>query len=167
DRIFWYQIAGKLGGAAVAISTAFLLRNYWALICGIVAGRLTTLLCGYVMRPYRPRFTLAGWHDLFNFSKWLMVSNFLSVIDNYCMLLTVGRVAGTAAIGTYQIAAEIGALPASEIAAPARDPVYAGYSQVADNLALLRRHFLSNLSLVIAIITPMSLGICVMAEPIS
>src|SRR6185437_16384744 len=64
DRIFWYQIAGKLGGAAVAISTAFLLRNYWALICGIVAGRLTTLLCGYVMRPYRPRFTLAGWHDL-------------------------------------------------------------------------------------------------------
>ena len=167
DRIFWYQVAGKLAGVFTAVPAALWLHNYWALVWGISASRVATLCLSYVMRPYRPRISLAGWNDLFNFSKWLMITNLLSVLDNYCMTLTVGRIAGSTAIGIYQVGYEIGALPASEVAAPIRDPIYAGYSRIADNFVLLRKHFLSNLSLLIAVITPMSLGICVMANPIT
>src|SRR6185437_8234978 len=55
DRIFWYQIIAKAVGVLVAIPTAFLLRNYWALVCGIAASRLASLVLGYLMKPYRPR----------------------------------------------------------------------------------------------------------------
>ncbi len=165
--IFWYQIVGKVAGVLVAIPVAFLLRNYWALIYGMIAARIAMLLTGYIMKPYRPNFSFAGWWDLFHFSKWLMATNFLTVIDQYCMTLTVGRIAGTPAIGIFQVANQIGSLPASEIAAPIRDPIYAGYTRVADNLELLRKHFLSNLSLLIAVITPLSLGIFIMADPIA
>lgn len=167
DRIFWYQIAGKIAGVAVTIPAAIVLRNYWALICGISATRCVTLLLGYVIKPYRPRFSLAGWSDLFNFSKWLMVTNVLTIIDQYCMTLTVGRIAGTNAMGIYQVASEIGSLPASEVAAPIRDPIYAGYSSIAGDLELLRNHFLSNLSWLVAVIAPLSLGIFMMADPIT
>jgi len=167
DRIFWYQVLAKLAGVLIAIPAAYILRNYWALVLGIAASRLASLMLGYLMKPYRPRMSLAGWQDLFGFSKWLMITNVLSVIDNYCMTLTAGRVAGTPAIGIYQIAYEIGALPASEVAAPIRDPIYAGYSSIADDLIMLRKHFLSNLAILIMIITPMSLGISLMAEPLT
>ncbi len=167
ERIFWYQVLAKFAGVLVAIPAAFLLRNYWALICGIAASKFASLFLGYFLKPYRPRFSLAGWQDLFGFSKWLMITNVLGVIDNYCMTLTAGRVAGTPAIGIYQIAYEIGSLPASEIAAPIRDPIYAGYSSIANDLSLLRRHFLDNLALLITVITPMSVGICLMAGPLT
>jgi O-antigen/teichoic acid export membrane protein len=167
DRVFRYQLAAKIVGVLVTIPAAFFLRNYWALICGIAAGRITRFLMGYAMKPYRPRFSLAGWRDLFNFSKWLMITNVLTVIDMYCMTLAVGRIAGTPAIGVYQVANQIGSLPASEIAAPIRDPIFAGYSRIAEDLTLLRKHFLSNFSLLVAVIAPLSLGICLMAEPIT
>lgn len=167
DRIFLYQVGGKIAGILVAIPAAFLLRNYWALIFGIMATRLTTLSFGYIMKPYWPRFSFAGWRELVNFSKWLMVTNVLTVIDQYSMTLTVGRIAGTSAIGIFQVADQIGSLPASEIAAPIRDPIYAGYSRIAGNLDVLRKHFVSNLSMLVAVIAPLSLGIFVMADPIT
>lgn len=166
-KIFWLQVAGKVAGVAITIPAAYLLRNYWALICGIAAQRLAVFLLGYTMKPYLPRFCVAGWHDLFSFSKWLMITNVLAVIDTYFLNLTIGRIAGTSAIGRFQVAYQIGSLPATEIAAPVRDPIYAGYSRIADNLDLLRRHFLSNFSLLVAVIAPMSLGICVVAEPLT
>lgn len=165
QRVFLYQVAGKIAGVAVTIPLAFYLRNYWALLLGICATRLTMVVIGYMMLPYRPRFSLAAWHALFHFSKWIMVGNVLIVLDNNAMTFLIARIGGSAGIGTYQVATQIGALPASEIAAPIRDPIYAGSARLAADIAQLRRYFFENLELMFAVITPLSLLICVLAEP--
>jgi len=115
DRFFRFQIFGKLAGFCVALPLAFALRNYWALMAGIAATRLSMTALSYAMSPYRPRLTLEGWRDLFDFSKWLLVANIEWVVDSYAMTFLTGRVAGPAAIGLYQVANRVASLPASEV----------------------------------------------------
>jgi O-antigen/teichoic acid export membrane protein len=167
DKVFLYQLAGKLSGFVIGLAAAFLLRNYWALVIGTAAQRLFVLPLGYMMRPYRPRFDLSEWRPFFHFSKWLMVNNILWVIDGSMIMFVLGRIAGPSGIGLYQIANQVGALPASEIGAPIRDPATAGYARAVTNPELIRQSFLENLGLLVAVVMPLSLGIAVMADPIT
>jgi len=167
DKVFLYQLVGKLAGFVVGLAAAFLLHNYWALVLGTAAQRLIVIPLGYIMRPYRPRFDLSEWRHFFHFSKWLMVTNTLWVIDGSMIMFVLGRIVGASGIGLYQIANQIGSLPASEIAAPIRDPASAGYARVSDSPDLIRQSFLENLALLVAVVMPLSLGIAVMAEPVT
>jgi O-antigen/teichoic acid export membrane protein len=166
ERFFRFQVFGKLAGVCVTVPLAFWLHNYWALMAGIAATRLSMTALSFVISDYRPRLSLAAWHDLFNFSKWLLVSNLESVIDSYAMIFVTGHVAGPAAIGLYQVANHVASLPASEVAAPIRQPMYAGMSRAAHDIAQLRRHVIDGLGLSVAVVTPMSVGIALMARPI-
>ena len=75
DKEFRYLLGKKLAAFLVTVPLAFLLRNYWALVIGILTGRSFAVLLSYYVHPYRPRFDLSGRHDLFHFSKWLFISN--------------------------------------------------------------------------------------------
>jgi O-antigen/teichoic acid export membrane protein len=166
DRFFRYQIFGKVAGFCVAVPAAIIFRNYWALMGGIAATRLSMAAMSYAVSSYRPRFTLKAWRDLFDFSKWLLVANLQWVVDAYAMTFITGRVAGPAAIGLYQVANQVASLPASEVAAPIRQPMYAGLSRSVNNMPQLRRQALDGLFLTVAVVAPMSVGISLMAQPI-
>jgi PST family polysaccharide transporter len=146
---------------------AFLLRNYWALVLGTAAQRILVLPLGYAMRPFRPRFDLSEWKMFFHFSKWLMVTNTLWVVDSSVIMFVLGRIVGANGIGLYQIANQVGSLPASEIGAPIRDPAAAGYARVCESPDLMRQSYLENLGLLVAVVMPLSVGIAIMAEPVT
>jgi lipopolysaccharide exporter len=74
---------------------------------------------------------------------------------------------GPATLGLYQIASDIGHLPASEVAAPIRRPMFAGYAQVAGDLGALRRQFIDGFGLVLMIFIPLSVGLAVTADSIT
>ena len=166
DRFFRFQIFGKLAGVAVALPLAFALHNYWALMAGIAATRLAMTALSYAMSSYRPRLSLAGWRDLFDFSKWLLVANLEWVVDSYAMTFLTGRVAGPAAIGLYQVANRVASLPASEVAAPIRGPMYAGMSRSVHDMPQLRRQTLDGLFLSVAVVAPLAVGVALLAQPI-
>lgn len=167
DRLFFYQLAGKLSGFVIGLAAAFVLRNYWALVLGTAAQRIFVLPLGYAMRPYRPRLDLSEWRLFFHFSKWLMVTNTLWVVDSSLIMFVLGRIVGARGIGLYQIANQIGSLPASEIAAPIRDPAAAGYARACNAPDLMRQSYLENLGLLVAVVMPLSVGIAIMAGPIT
>ena len=167
ERLFWYQLTGKFAGFVVVVSAAFLLQSYWALFWGMAASRLVLIITGYIILPYRPRVSFGGWTDLFDFSKWLLITNVLWAIDANAMTFLLGRIGGSAAAGTYQVANSIALLPASEVAAPIREPMYSGYARVLDNLPQLRKQFLDGLGLMVAVVGPMAFGISVVATPLT
>jgi lipopolysaccharide exporter len=167
DRLFFYQLTGKLAGFVIGLIAAFVLRNYWALVLGTAAARLFIIPVGYVLRPFRPRFDLSEWRVFFHFSKWLMVTNTLWVIDGSMIMFVLGRISGASGIGLYQIANQVGSLPASEIAAPIRDPAAAGYARVVNSPNLMRQSFLENLGLLVAIVMPLSVGIAILSGQIT
>lgn len=167
SRVFWFRLVGKLTGTVATIVLAISTQSYWSLIIGAAAGKLVLVPLSYKMHPFRPRIGMAGWQDLVGFSKWLMAGNLLQAIDSYVTVFIVGRIGGPTQLGIFQVAAEVAALPASEIAAPMRPPLYASYVRLAKDTVALRKQFLTALGITLALIMPASVGICLTAQPIT
>jgi len=167
DRVFRLNTCGKLAGLCLVVPAAVLLGNYWALVIGQIGASVVVLPLGYWICRYRPRFRLSAWRPLLDFSKWLVAGNLLSVIERYSAVFLISRLFGSATLGFYQVATEIGFLPASEVAAPIRRPMYAGYAQVADDPTALRKQFIDGFGLVLMIVVPLSVGLAVTADSVT
>jgi O-antigen/teichoic acid export membrane protein len=164
DQEFKLAMVGRIGSFLVTIALAFWLRNYWALVAGIIAGRLLGLVAGYVMQPFRPRLSLAVWRDLIGFSKWMLLGGILNFVTTRIDTFIIGKVAGVQVTGLYQIAYEISNLPATELVAPISRATYPAFSKLADNLSALTRAFLESLGMILTVSLPAVTGIALTAD---
>ncbi len=122
------------------------------------------MLLGYVWHPYRPWLSLACWRELFHFSKWLLFGNVLWVIESFAPTMLFGRIVGPTGVGLYQVSYQVASLPASEIAAPIREPIYSGYAKLLDQAAKLRKQYVDGFGILMLVIAPMSIGIALTGE---
>ena len=167
DGVFRYQLATRVTAFIATLSLAFLLRSYWALVISSFITAIVTVCYSYILRPHRPRLELTVWRDLFHFSKWALLSSYMIVLDNYSIIFFVTWLGGARQLGMYQVSAQIAAVPASEVAAPIRPPLYAAFSRLLDDPPALARTFVEGFSFMMLVILPMSLGIFVTAPMIS
>ncbi len=161
---FAFMVGAKLGMFVVAVPLAFLWRDYWALVAGIVAGAFARVALGYLMQPYRPRFSLAKWREIMAFSKWLVVGNLLRYFQNRADTMIVGKLIGATGLGLYSIAYEISALATSEIVAPIRRAILPGYSAISGDSARLRRGYLQGMAVILSVGAPIAAGIGLTSE---
>jgi O-antigen/teichoic acid export membrane protein len=164
DKLFVYDVLGKVVGFLVVIPAALILHNAWAVVLGTIAPKLVQIPASYVMHPYRPRFAFKAGKELFNFSKWLFVTNLFSLINQYMIVILIGRIGGAGPVGLFRTAEQIGILPVSEVAAPIRGPMYAGYAKMLGDGERLCQHVIDGLSLTLMIILPMTVGIALTAN---
>ena len=111
NKEFKFLVAKKLISFCITVPLAFILKNYWALVIGMLAGKSAGMALSYLVHPYRPRFSLAARHELFQFSKWLLLNNLLFFLRFRSAHFIIGKTAGTHALGLYTIAYEISNLP--------------------------------------------------------
>lgn len=164
DRLFFYDVLGKIVGFVVVIPAAIVLHSAWAVFLGTIAPKLVQIPASFIMHPYRPRFTLKAGSELLNFSKWLFATNILSLANNYVIHILIGRVGGVSSVGLFRTAEQVGMLPVSELAAPIRGPMYSGYAKVLHDGDRLCRNVIDGLSLTLMVITPLSVGIALTAK---
>ncbi len=164
DRLFVYDVLGKIAGFVVVIPAALILHNAWAVVIGTIAPKVAQIPASYIMHPYRPRVSFKAGAELLRFSKWLFATNVLSLANNYMITILIGRIGGAGSVGLFRTAEQIGILPVSEVAAPIRGPMYAGYAKVLHDPERLCRHVIDGLSLTLMIITPLSVGIALTAK---
>jgi lipopolysaccharide exporter len=161
-----FRCAKRVIGFVVTIPLAFVLRNYWALVIGIVVSRVSGVWLSYLMHPYRPRFSLRAGDDLFHFSKWMLVNNVLLFAVVKGVDFTIGKLAGPAALGLYSVAYEISNLPTTELVMPIGRAVFPGYAMIAGDTDRLRDAYLKVLAVIAIFAVPAGTGIVVLAEPI-
>jgi lipopolysaccharide exporter len=164
DRLFFYDVLGKVAGFVVVIPAALILHNAWAVVLGTIAPKIVQVPASYIMHPYRPRLSFKAGGELLSFSKWLFATNILSLANQYLIVILIGRIGGAGSVGLFRTAEQIGILPVSEVAAPIRGPMYAGYAKVLHDRDRLCRHVIDGLSLTLMIITPLSVGIALVAK---
>lgn len=164
NKEFNFLLGKKLISFCVTVPLAFYLRNYWALVIGIVTGKLAGMALSYWFHSYRPRFSLQARHELFHFSKWLLINNILNFLRFRSVDFIIGRYSGTRALGLFNISFEISNLPTTEMVAPINRAVFPGYAKMANDLAILRQAFLNTISLIALFALPAALGITVTAE---
>lgn len=163
---FRYMMLKKLAGFSVTLSLAFFLRNHWALVLGMLASRLAGVSLSYWVHPYRPKLSLAARHDLFHFSKWMLISNILYFLNHRSADFIVGKMVGTHGLGVFSISYELSNLPTTELAAPINRAVFPGYAKLAENRENLRDAFCKVIGVLALFALPAGIGIAVLAEPI-
>ena len=126
DMEFRLLFAPRLLQFVLATSAALVLHSYWALIVGVVVGRLTRTAMTYWVQPYRPRFSLARWRDLAGFSFWSWASSMTGMMWERSDAFVLGPALGAGQLGIFLLSTEIGHLPTSELVGPAGRALYAG-----------------------------------------
>jgi O-antigen/teichoic acid export membrane protein len=164
DRDVLFTLSKRLVALVVTIPLAFLWRNHWALVAGMVAGRIAGLGLSYIMSPYRPVICLVRAREMFHFSKWLLVSNVLMFFRVRSAELLTGRLHGAAALGVFNMSSELATIPSSELVMPINRALFPGYSQVSQEPERLRSGFLKALGLVSLLSVPASIGLVLVAE---
>jgi len=163
---FAMQVGPKLAGVLATIPLAFWLRDYRALLAGMLMTSAATFILSYVMHPHRPRWCLAEARVLYRFSRWLLLNNFVGFLRNRSADLIIGRALGPASLGIFSIAYEVSNLPSSEMVAPINRVLFPGYVQMVDDLDRLRNAFRATLGLIALIILPASIGLGAIADPL-
>lgn len=163
---FRYLASRRLVGFAVAMASAFIMRDYWALVIGAAASRLVGVPLSYYMHPFRPRFTFARARELMSFSGWVLVNQTLGEIMNRAPHIIVGRLYGTQAVGAYTVAAEVSLLAQTELIAPINRAMFPGYSRLTTDPAQFRRTCIDATAMILLIALPICVGIGVLAPPL-
>jgi lipopolysaccharide exporter len=156
----------RLVGFLVTLSTAWLLQTYWALVAGMIAGRLTGVVLSYIMQPYRPRISLAGCAELFSFSSWILAVNVLDFATRRSSHFVIGRLHGSVALGLYSMSSEIASLPSTDLIAPINRAVFPGYARTAGDPEAFRENFLRVVGTIWILALPASFGVAAIAEPL-
>lgn len=163
---FWVMLSKKLIGFAITIPLAFWLKSYWALVAGMVAGNVLSVVATYVLHPYRPRFSLSRAGEMLGFSKWLVLNNAVQFLRLRSPDFIIGKIAGTSALGLFSISYQISALPLTDLVAPINRVVFPGYSKVASQMSLLRGSYCDTLAVIALCALPAGFGIGAIAVPL-
>lgn len=162
-REFRFQLAKKVASFAITVPLAFMLRSHWALVAGMLAGRIASSAWSYVVHPYRPRFALRAARDLIAFSKWLLLNNFLFFLKERGTDFIIGRIAGRSPLGLFNVGYEIANLPTTQLVAPINRAAFPGYAKVANDGNALRAGFLDVIAVVTLFAVPAGIGIAAIA----
>ena len=156
---FIYLFIKRIAVFVVVVTLAFTLRTFWALIFATIAGKIIAVLISYRLHPYRPRLSLAARGDLFHFSKWLFFSNLIQFLHSRSTDFILGRTVGSYGLGIYNLAAEIAAMPSTELIAPINRAVYPAYAQLSKNHDKLVARFLEVYGLICLLAFPIAFGL--------
>lgn len=126
-------ITQRVLATTVTISLAFWLQNYWAIVIGDVVFILTGLLLSYTRHSYRPRFSLSRIGQQWEFSKWIVIRNFGSMLRSQGDGLIIAKFFGVETMGLFSMGARFAALPTKQLVAPVTAPVLSGLAKKQDN----------------------------------
>jgi O-antigen/teichoic acid export membrane protein len=160
---FRFNVYQKLITFAIAVLAAFYLRSYWALVVGIVAGRAISTVLSYRMHPYRPRLSLAALPELWSYSNWMLAVHIGDYVNMKADEMIVGNVAGTAAMGHYNVAADLATAPTVELVLPMSRALFPGYAKLRGHTERVRETYLMALSVVATVSFASAMGIALIA----
>jgi O-antigen/teichoic acid export membrane protein len=109
------RLSVRLASLFVTLALAFVLRNYWALVIGLVASSVLHLLASYIAHPYRPRLDLSRRGEILGVSLWMFVSSLAEFVQTQIERLVLARFAGVATIGLYSVSKDLSVIFTQEI----------------------------------------------------
>lgn len=148
------------------VGFALIWPSYWALVFGILTGRTLRTVLSYVMRPYRPRLTLAAWRRITGFTMWSWGIYVVSMLRDRVGTILVGRFFSPAGVGIYSLGGEIASLPSSELVEPLCRACFPSFSQLRHSGIGVAQTYLRLLGATALLVLPAGVGIAMVADPL-
>jgi O-antigen/teichoic acid export membrane protein len=152
----------------VTVILAFWLRNVWALVIGYIAGEAVSLIVSYILSPYRPsfKFNLTIARGLFRFGRHILLTGIILLAIEKSDRALLGKVLDLDAVGFYSLAYGLAILPSTYLTGVISQVVFPIFSRLHDQVASLRRSFLTLVKFISLITIPASIGIGLLAPEI-
>ncbi len=166
NKHFWFMVSPKLVSFIATLVLALWLRNYWALILGILINRVVAVVLSYIVHPHRPWFTVASFRELWSFSQWMLLRNIGMFLRKEVDTFFVAQSMGTEKVGLYSVPKQIAQLPTTEIIWPMAGALFPGYAKIADDSVRIGLAFQRVLSTIALIALPSGVGLAIVAEPL-
>ncbi len=161
---------GSIGFAAVAITACASGAGAWGLVAGMYASLVVQVVFAWAFARKRPRWreaSLAMWRELSAFGRPVLGSEILRFVASQLDALTLGRLAGTAALGQYRNGLRLAQQPANafvDVGAYVLLPMLARMSNQADRLTVAVKRVLG---VTAAMALPVSVAMIPLGVPIA
>lgn len=163
DKSFKLQVAAKVAAFLVTVPLAFILRNYWAMLWGLLASACVRVVLSYIMSPYRPRLRFPYWREMLSFSAWLQFNNTIDYMNRHVANFMVSRASGISGVGMLNMAKEFGQI-LMDVAHPINQAAYPAYARVNHDRLQVRSIFYDVLGNLLVVGVAMGVGLSVTAH---
>jgi lipopolysaccharide exporter len=157
--VFTMMMSAEVLSTVVTIALAFVWRDYRALLAGLLTFSVTKTVLGYVLSPFRPRWSLSTAREMLHFTRWLLLNNLITAVSNRGQDALIGKRLGAASTGIFSVASEVAHLPTTEMIMPFMRAIYPAFVKIRDGTGDLLRGFVTVASVVILIVVPTAVGI--------
>ena len=161
---FIFLTAKRVATFSVVIPMAYILRSHWALVFGILSGRLIGVFLSYTMHPFRPRISLKAYPDLLGFSRWMLLNNLITFLKERLPEFVIGRISGPTSVGLYSMGSELAQLPTSEVVAPINRAILPNFASAVQDGHAMGAQYLRVVSVIALIIVPAGVGLSAIAD---
>lgn len=159
---FWRKVLE----VSTALTWAYFSPSVWALVAGMAMGRFSGVALSYWLHPFRPRFCLLHWRELWGFSGWAVAYNFVNRMAYRVDHFLMARLSNLTAVGFYSNAQMLAMLPTQEIVWPVTRALYPGFSSMLNDLSRLRSAYLNALGGLLALSMPLAIGMAFCAQSV-
>jgi lipopolysaccharide exporter len=170
ELVFFKQFLWKSGDILanflVSIPLAFVLRNEWAMVWGVMAGSLVGVILSFSLHSYRPklRFRFDVFKELFDYGKWLLFSNIVMFFSKQLDKILVARLLGETLFGIYIIAGRVARVP-ELMTKPLPNALFPAYAKFQDDPKVVKEKYKTALRIISLFYIPLIGGMIVMATP--
>lgn len=161
---FRYGVYKKLISFVIVVISAFVLRDYRALVVGMIASAMAEAVLSFTMHPYRPRLCLTKIREIWSFSMWMLISRVGQFLNQKSDQFVIGGSFGTAFMGRYHMGYELGTLFTTEIVMPIGRAMFPHFSLVQNDPKQLKDIVINTLGAVAIVCISISVGLAVVAE---
>ncbi|HEX6138669.1 MAG TPA: lipopolysaccharide biosynthesis protein [Casimicrobiaceae bacterium] len=164
DREFRFLLVSRLVGTVATLGLAFALQSYWALVAGSLLRTAFRVALSYGLHPFRPRFDFARVPEMFRFSRWMMLQNLATGLNDRLPGIVIGREWSSDALAYFNVSKEIAEVSTTEVRAPIRRVLFPGISQIADQRQRLAEVLVKSTGMLALLTAPIPLGIALVAD---
>ncbi len=163
---FAIMVLPKLCGIIAAMSAAWLLHSYVAMLLGMAVNRSLRVVMSYVMHPFRPALSLLAWRGLAAYSAWTWLLSLAILVRERSDSLLLGRLMNIEAVGFYAVGTEVAALPTTELLEPLGRAAFSGFSAARQQNTSIGDTFLRLIGSAALLTLPAGVGLSLVAAPL-
>lgn len=163
---FKVQIITKILQVSITAISAWTLRDYRALVIGVVTGYVSGWILSYLSHPYRPRWCTAHFKDIWGVTRWLMLSNIMTYVVRKTDEFAAGRIGSSHEFGLYNVGADLGKLPTVEFGPALLKVLLPVLSSIQNDAVRIRTGVIKVMSILNALLLPAGFGIAAVAPPL-
>jgi lipopolysaccharide exporter len=166
-RLATADVVGAFVQAVTSLALALRGWGVWSLVLGILAAKLVANIYIWVSSPWRPswHFRWADIRQISHFSGNLTAYLSFSYLQEAGDRFIVGRFVGPTALGFYGVGYRLLFTPLKAILSVSRSVLFPTLARVQDDDAAISTGFVRASGVAALCCFPLTIGLCVLAEP--